>query len=85
MSNGSMSYGIHKVTTVHGTIWKNYKFFVTLETGQEKVKVKTTGIVHNFIILANCWNHDRRSMSNGSMSYNVHKVTPVHDTMWERL
>ena len=32
-----------------------FKVFVTLQKGQEKVKVKTTGLVHNFIILANCW------------------------------
>ena len=56
-------------------MWENKFFvtFVTLQNGQEKVKVNTTGIVHNFIILANCWNHDRRSKSNGSMSYGVHK------------
>ena len=49
-----MSYGVHKVTPVIGTMWENYKFFVTLQKGQEKVMVKTTGLVHNFIILANC-------------------------------
>ena len=50
-----MSYGVHKVTPVHGTIWKNYLTFVTLQNGQEKVKVKTTSLVHNFdSILANC-------------------------------
>ena len=32
--------------------------------------------MHNYIIIANCWNHDRRSMSNASMSYGVHKLTP---------
>ena len=53
---------------------------MTLQKGQRKIKVKTIGIVHNFIILANCWNHDRRSMWNSSMSYGVHKVTPVHGT-----
>ena len=52
---------------------------VTLQKGQETVKIKTTGLVHNFIILANCWNHDRRPMSNGSMSYGVHKVNPLHN------
>ena len=83
MSNGSLSYGVHNVTPIHGTIWKNYKIFVTLQNGQEKVKVKATSLVHNFSLLANCWNHDRRSMSNGSMSYGVHEVTPIHDTMWE--
>ena len=51
-------------------------FFVALKKGQEKVKI--TGIVHNFIILANCWNHDGRSMR-----YGVHKVHTVHGTMWE--
>ena len=60
------------------------KSFVTLQKGQEKVKVKTTGLVHNVIILANCWNHDQMSMSNGSISYGVHKVTPIHCTMWEK-
>ena len=64
-------------------MWENSKFSVTLQNGQEKVKVKTTSPVHNFIILANCWNHNRWSMSNGSMSCGVHKVTPVHGTMWE--
>ena len=39
----------------------------------KKVKVKTTGLVHNVIIPTNCWNHDWRSKSNGSMSYGVHK------------
>ena len=34
---------------------------------------KITGLVHNFIIPANCWNHVWRSKSNGSMSYGVHK------------
>ena len=37
------------------------------------VKVKAIGIVHNYIMLANCWNHDQMSMSNVSMSYGVHK------------
>ena len=70
-----MSYGVHKVTPLQiVTMWR--KFFVTLQKGQRKVKVKTTGLVHNFIILANCWNHERMSMSNGSMSYGVHKVAP---------
>ena len=40
---------------------ENYKFFVTLEKGQRKVKVKTICRVHNFIIVANSWKHDRRS------------------------
>ena len=55
-----------------------------------KDKVKTTALVHNFIILANCWNHDQRSMWNGSMSYGVHKVTPppfmwpyIVECVWE--
>ena len=30
------------------------ELFVTLQKGQEKVKVKTTGLVHNFIIPVNC-------------------------------
>ena len=63
---------------------KIQSFFVTLQNGQEKVKVKTTSLVHNFIILTNGWNHDRRSMSNGSMSYCVHKVIPIllfHDNV----
>ena len=29
-------------------------YFVTWQTGQENVKVKTTGLVHIFLILANC-------------------------------
>ena len=45
-----MSYGVHEVTPLHCTMWENSKFFVTLQKGQEKVK--TTGLVHNFIILA---------------------------------
>ena len=48
---------------------RKIKVFMTLQIGQERVKVKTTGIVHNFIILSNYWNHDQRSKSNGSMSY----------------
>ena len=40
------------------TIWKNYKFFVNLHKDQVKVNVKTTGLVHNFIILANFWTYD---------------------------
>ena len=59
-----MSYAVHKV---HGSMWNFLKVFVALQKGEEKVK--TTGLVHNFIILANCLNHDQRSMSNGSMSY----------------
>ena len=66
MPNGSMSYGVQKVTPVHGTIWKNYKFVETLQNGQEKVK--TTSLVHNFSILPNCWNHDQRSKSHSSVS-----------------
>ena len=46
-----MSYGIHKVTSVHGTMRK--KLFVNFQKGQKKIKVKTTGLVHNFIILGN--------------------------------
>ena len=38
MSNGSMSYGFHNVTPIYGTKWKNYKFFVTLQKGQENEK-----------------------------------------------
>ena len=66
-----MSYGVHKVSPVHGTMCE--EVFVTLQKGQEKVKVKTTGLVHNFIIPANFWNHDWRSKWNGLMSYGVHK------------
>ena len=52
---------------------------MTLQKCQEKVKIKTTGLVRNFIIPANCWNHDWRSKSNGSMSYGVHeKVSDAH-------
>ena len=43
-------------------------FLVTLQKGQRKVK--TIGLV----ILANCWNHDRSSLSTGLMSYGVHTV-----------
>ena len=46
---------------------------MTLQKYQEMIKVKTTGLVRNFIIPANCWNHDWMSKSNGSMSYGVHK------------
>ena len=53
-----MRYGVHKVTLIHGTILQNSKFCVTLQKGQGKIKVKTTDLVHNFIILANCGNHD---------------------------
>ena len=56
--------------------WYNVGKFCDLEKRQNKVKVKTAGLVRTFIILANCWNHDRRSISNGSMSYGVHKVAP---------
>ena len=42
-----------KMTPVHGTMCEKMITFVTLQKGQEKVK--TTGLVHNFIILANCW------------------------------
>ena len=49
-----MSYGVHKVTPIHSTIWTFFKIFVNLQNGQEKVKVKTTSLVHNFSILANC-------------------------------
>ena len=54
---------------------------MTFEKSHRKVKIKTTGLAHNFIILGNCWNHDRRSMSNGSMSYG----DPVYGTMWEKV
>ena len=50
-----------------------FQVFMTLQKGQEKVMIKTTGLVHNFIIPSNCWNHDWMSKSNGSMSYGVHK------------
>ena len=55
-------------------MWKKIQMSITLQTGQEKVKVKTTGLVHDIIILDNCCNHDQWSMS---MSYDVHKVTPI--------
>ena len=35
-----MSYGVHKETPVHGTMWKNLSC-VTFQKGQGKVKVKT--------------------------------------------
>ena len=54
-----MSYGVHKVTPVHGTMWTKSKFIVTLQKGPEQIKVKTTGLMHNFIILAN---HGRMSI-----------------------
>ena len=76
-----MSYGVHKVTPIHGIMWEKSKFFVTLQKSQENVKVKTTGFVHKFIIPANCWNHYWRSKSNSSMSHGVHKVTPIHGTI----
>ena len=77
----SMSFNVHKVTPIHGTMWEKSKF-CDLAKFQEKVKVKTTGLVHNFIIPANCWNHDWWSKSNGSMKYGVQKVN-VHGTMCE--
>ena len=45
---------------------------LNLQKGQRKVKVKTVALVHNFIIIANGWNHDRKSISN--MSSGIHKV-----------
>ena len=51
MSNGSMSYGVHKVTPVHGTMWEKAKFFCDLA---KNVVKRSTGLVHNLIILANC-------------------------------
>ena len=32
-----------------------------------RFKASKKGLVHNFIILANCWNHDWRPKSNGSI------------------
>ena len=43
----------------------------------QKVSVKTTGLVHNFIILVNCWNYDQRLTIRGSISSGVHKVAPT--------
>ena len=34
MSNGSISYGVHKVTPVHGAMCK-FSVFVTLQNGQK--------------------------------------------------
>ena len=70
---------VSKVSSVQSDPHSCYN--VTLQKRQGKVKVKTTNLMHNFIIPANCWNHDWRSKSNGSMGYRVHKVTPVHGTM----
>ena len=74
-SNGSMSYGVHKVTPMHGTdnVRKIYKFSWHCKKVKGNFKIKTTGLEHNFTVPANCWNHHRRSKSNGSMSYGVHK------------
>ena len=72
-SNGSISYSVHKVTRFMVQCAKHYKNLCDHAKGQEKIK--TTILVHNFIIPANCWNHDRRSMLNGLISYSVHKVT----------
>ena len=78
MLNSSMSYGVHKVTP---RSW--YKLFVTLQKGQEKVKVKTTGFVHNFIIMLTVETmFEGQSQkvewvmvsTKGWMSYGVHKV-----------
>ena len=44
---------------VHDTMGEKFKVFVTLQKGQENVMVKTTHLVHNFIIPANCGNHDQ--------------------------
>ena len=48
-----MSYGVQKVTAVHGKMWEHSKFVVTLQKGQEKINVKITGLVHYFIIKVN--------------------------------
>ena len=54
-------------------MWKNSKFLWPCTKNQQKVKIKTIGLAHNFIISANCWNHDWRSKSNSSRNYGVHK------------
>ena len=54
------------------------KVFVTLQKGHGRVNVKATGLVHNFIILAKCWNHDWKSKSNGSMRYHGYRVHKVN-------
>ena len=63
--------------------WNKSEYFGTLQKGQRKVMVKTIGPVHNYNILANCWSHDWRSMSNSLVSYGVHKVILIYDTMWK--
>ena len=71
---------------VHGTMWKI--FTALWKNGQGEVK--TICFVYNCIflaILANCWNHGRRSMSYSSMSYGVHKVaisslSPLSQLFW---
>ena len=83
MSNGSPSYGVHNVTHFHGKMWENSVFCDLAKRsrkGQDQNNRSCAQLHH--IIPVNCWNHDRRSMSNGSMSYGVHKVTPVHGTIW---
>ena len=34
MGNVTMSYDVHKVTPVHGTMWECSKFFAILQKGQ---------------------------------------------------
>ena len=55
--NGSRRYGVHRVTPIHGIMCTKFEVFVTLQKDQETVKVKTMGLVRNFIIPANCRNH----------------------------
>ena len=44
-----MIYGVHKVINIHGTM---LNFFCELVKCQRKIKIKTIGLVHNYIILA---------------------------------
>ena len=58
---------------------QKYKFSWPCEKVKKRSKVKTKGLLRNFIIPVNCWNDDWRSNSHGSMSYGVHKsVSDAH-------
>ena len=74
MLKGSMSYGVHKVTPVHVTMWANSKL-CDLAKGKKCQSQNNRSCAQLFTI-AKCWNHDRRSMSNGSRSYGAHKISP---------
>ena len=75
--HGTMSYGVHKVTPIHGTMWTN--LYVT-----DKISnVQTTGLLHNYIILAitvKTMIEFQCQMIEGVIN-GVYKVIPIHGTM----